>query len=166
MIVSLLVAMDERGGIGLRGGLPWRLSADLKRFKTLSMGHHLIMGRKTWESIGRVLPGRTLIVVTRNHKYRASGCLVAYSLEEALALAESRGEGEAFVIGGGEIFTLALPLADRIYLTNVHAVVEADVFFPEFDLSEWRVVDQVEQAPNEVNQYPFTYLRLDRIPAD
>lgn len=163
MIVSLLVALDERNGIGLRGGLPWHLAADLKRFKALSMGHHLIMGRKTWDSIGRALPGRTSIIISHDPEYQAEGCLVAHSLDEGLSLAESRGEEEAFVIGGGEIFALALPLADRIYLTRVHAVVAADTFFPEFDTSEWRVVEQAKQPQDEKNQYPFTFYRLDRI---
>ena len=163
MIVSLLVAMDERNGIGLRGGLPWRLSADLKRFKAITMGHHLLMGRVTWDSIGGVLPGRTMIVITRNPDYHPEGCLVTHSLEEALALVKSRGETEAFVIGGGQIFALALPLADRIYLTRVRAEVEVDVYFPAFDLREWRVVEQVSQEPDEKNQYPFTYYRLHRV---
>lgn len=163
MIISLLVAMDERNGIGLLGGLPWHLSADLKRFKALSMGNHLIMGRVTWESIGRALPGRTTIVITRDPDYRPGGVLVAHSLEEALDIAESRGEDEAFVIGGGQIFALALPLADRFYLTRVHAVVEADTFFPKFDLNEWRVVEKAEHPQDDKNQYPSTYYRLEQL---
>ena len=162
MIVSLLVAMDEGRGIGKEGKIPWRLSADLRRFKALTMGHHILMGRKTYESIGRPLPGRTSIVITRNPDYQAEGCLVALSLEEALRLAEAGDEDEAFVIGGGEIFALALPLANRIYLTRVHTRKECDVFFPTIDLSEWTELERVEQSVNEKNQFPFTYLALER----
>ncbi len=107
--------MDEIGGIGKDNGLPWHLSSDLKRFKQLTMGHHLIMGRKTYETIGKPLPGRITIVITRNLQYQAEGCLVAPSLEKALDLARGNGETETFIAGGGEIFAIALPLADRIY---------------------------------------------------
>ena len=140
MIVSLIVAMDERGGIGLRNRVPWHLPTDLKRFKALTMGHHLIVGRKTYESIGRALPGRTMIIVTRSKDYRAEACWVVSSLPEALRLAEERGETEAFIGGGGSIYAQALPVADRIYLTRVHVVVEADVVFPVWEEDGWRVV--------------------------
>jgi dihydrofolate reductase len=162
MIVSLLVAMDEGGGIGKEGKIPWRLSADLRRFKSLTMGHFILMGRKTYESIGRPLPGRASVVITHNPAYQAEGCLVAYSLEEALRLAETGSESEAFVIGGGEIFVLALPVANRIYLTRVHARTDCDVFFPALDFSEWRELDRIEQEANEKNQFSFTYQVLER----
>lgn len=162
MIVSLLVAMDEQRGIGVDGRLPWHLSDDLKRFKALSMGHHLIMGRKTWESIGRPLPGRVTIVVTRNPNYTAEGCLVAHSLEEALALAQAGGEDEIFVIGGGEIFAQALPLADRIYLTRVHTTSAVDVSFPEFDLEDWNAVESSEHPADGKNDFPTTFQVLER----
>jgi dihydrofolate reductase len=162
LIVSLLVAMDERRGIGVNNRLPWHLSTDLRRFKALTMGHHLIMGRKTFESIGKPLPGRTTIVVTRNPDYRLESCLIAASLDEALAMAEARGEEEAFVIGGAEIFAGALPLADRIYLTQVHACVETDVFFPEFDRTEWVEIESSFQPADQNNEHPSTYRRLER----
>ncbi len=114
----MIVAMDEAGGIGKGGGLAWHLSADLKNFKAVTMGHHLIVGRKTYELIGKALPGRTMIIVTHNRIFSAEGCLVTYTLEEALALAEQSGESEVFIGGGGEIFAQALPLAQRIYLTR------------------------------------------------
>ena len=160
MIISLIVAMDEMGGIGKDNRLPWHLSSDLKRFKQLTLGHHLLMGRKTYETIGRPLPGRTTIVITRNPQYQAAGCLVAPSLEEALGLARENGETEAFIAGGGEIFTLALPLADRIYLTRVHAQVEADVFFPPFSLEGWRQIETIEQPADEKNDYPAKFILL------
>jgi dihydrofolate reductase len=162
VIISLLVAMDERRGIGVDNRLPWRLSADLQRFKALTMGHHLIMGRRTYESIGRPLPGRTTVVLTRNPAFRPEGCLVAGSLEAALALAEGRGETEAFVVGGSAVFAAALPLAQRIYLTQVHALTPADVFFPAFDRSAWVEREMVYQPADEKNEYAFTFRLLER----
>jgi dihydrofolate reductase len=162
VIISLIVAMDEQGGIGRGGQLPWHLSADLKRFKALTMGHHLIMGRITCESIGRALPGRTSIIVTRAVDYQFPGCLVVGSLEEALELAESRGESEVFITGGGQIYRLALSLANRIYLTRVHIVAGCDVFFPEFDGDCWKDVEPVIQAMDRKNSYPFTFHVLER----
>lgn len=162
MIVSLIVAMDENRGIGLRNRLPWRLASDLKRFRELTMGHHLIAGRKTYESIGRPLPGRQMIIVTRDRNYRASGCLMVHSPDEAFRLAAERGEREAFVIGGAEIYAQALPQADRLYLTQVHAQVQADVFFPEFAEDEWQEVSRNFHAADEKNQYDFTFRELRR----
>ncbi|MBN1145992.1 MAG: dihydrofolate reductase [Anaerolineales bacterium] len=162
MIISLIVAMDEKGGIGKDGSIPWRLSADLKLFKQTTMGHHLVMGRLTYESIGHPLPGRTNIVVTRNPDYQAPGCLLAHSVAAALALAESRGETEVFVIGGGQIYSLALRLADRIYLSRVHAQVDCDVFFPEFDERDWVEMESAFYPADEKNQYPFTFQLLGR----
>ena len=163
MIISIIVAMDEQRGIGHHGSLPWRLATDLRRFKTITMGHHLIMGRKTYQSIRRPLPGRTMIVVTRNPAYRPEGCLVVKSLHEGLQLAEERGETEALVIGGGEIYAQALPLAKRIYLTTVHASIPADVFFPLLDEEGW-IALQVEFIPaGEKDAYPSTFRILERL---
>lgn len=162
MIVSLLVAMDEKRGIGKDNLLPWRLSADLRRFKELTMSHHIIMGRKTFESIGRQLPGRVMVVITRNTGYHMPGCLIAHSLDEALALAAERGETEAFVIGGGEIFIPALRVADRIYLTLVHADLPVDVFFPAFSLDDWSVEESIIHPADEKNEYPSTFYLLVR----
>jgi dihydrofolate reductase len=162
MIVSLIVAVDNNGGIGIRGQLPWRLSSDLQRFKKLTMGHHLIMGRKTHESIGRPLPGRTTIVVTRNSDYHPDGCLVASSLSEALSIAEQRGEPEVFVIGGGEIFQEIIDRADRIYLTRVITVLEADTYFPTLRTEEWEVVESSFHFADEKNEFASTYTLLYR----
>ena len=162
MIVSLLVGVDEAGGIGKRGKEPWRLSDDLKRFKSLTWGHHMIMGRKTYESIGRALPGRTSIVITRNPDFQAPGCLIVSSLASALRLAEEQGEQEAFVIGGGQIFSQALPLAQRLHLTRVHANLDCDVFFPPLVEREWAVIEHSEHPADEKNEFPFTYLLLER----
>jgi dihydrofolate reductase len=162
LIISLLVAADEDGGIGVDNRLPWRLSSDLKKFKELTMGHHMIMGRKTYDSIGRPLPGRTSIVITRNPDFQAEGVLAAHSLAEALEMAQEAGEDEAFVIGGGEIFFQALTVAHRIYLTRVHVMVKADVFFPVLDLEDWEEKHAEFRAPDEKNEFPFTFYILER----
>src|SRR5499426_1224906 len=126
VIVSIIAAMDRKRGIGVDNKLPWKLSADLKRFRDLTMDHHIIVGRKTFESIGRPLPGRQTIIVTRDRNYRWEGCLVVHSVEEAISLAQSRGESEVFVCGGSEIYERSLPMAERIYLTLVDSDVVAD----------------------------------------
>ncbi len=162
MIISIIVAMDEQGGIGLRNQIPWHIPADLKRFKSLTMGHHLIVGRKTYESIGRVLPGRTMIIVTRSKDYRAEGCLVAASLQEALRLAEERGETEAFIAGGGMIYAQAMPYTDRIYLTRVHTEGEVDVYFPSWDNAHWRLIQQEDQPQTDINIPAHSFFIYER----
>jgi dihydrofolate reductase len=165
LIVSLIVAMDEQRGIGHHGSLPWRLSTDIKRFKTITMGHHLIMGRKTYETIRRPLPGRKMIIITRNRAYEADGCTIVESLDEALRLADENGEGEVLVIGGGEIYRQALPFVNRIYLTTVHAHVLADVFFPELNLDEWKETWREEVPAGEKDTYATTFRVLRRKPS-
>lgn len=160
MIISLIVAMDEKRGIGKNNQLPWRLSDDLKRFKALTMGHHIIMGRKTYESIARLLPGRTMVIVTRNPEYDVVGALVTNSLPMALEIAEKSNESEVFIVGGAEIFAEALPLADRIYLTLVHSNVDADVFFPEFDHDDWIGKETSFVDANDKNEYPMSFIDL------
>jgi dihydrofolate reductase len=155
--------MDETRGIGVEGRLPWHLPADLKRFKSLTMGHHLIMGRKTFASIGRPLPGRTTIIVTRDQSFQPEGCLVAHSLETALEFARLDLEDDVFVIGGAEIFVQAIELADRIYLTQVHSSLPADVYFPEFAAADWQETDSEYHPADEKNRYPFTYKTLERV---
>lgn len=162
MRVSLIVAMDEERGIGRRNQLPWRLSTDLRRFKALTMGHHILIGRKTWESIGRVLPGRSSIVISLQPAYSARDCHIVRSLDEGLAYAAARGEQEAFVIGGAQIYALALPRSDRIYLTRVHTTSEADIFFPELNDDEWIVVEEAFNPAGEKDEFPTTYQILDR----
>lgn len=162
MIVSLIVAMDRSGGIGKDNQVPWHLSDDLKRFKTLTMGHHIIMGRKTYESIGKNLPGRVSVVITRKPDFFEEGALVANSFEEALQLAHDAGENEAFIIGGGQIYGLALPLADRIYLTQVDTQAECDVFFPEFDLDQWVHTQTTFHEADDRNQYSYTIKTLEK----
>jgi len=138
MKISLIVAISENRVIGRNGQLPWHLSADLRRFKQITMGHHIIMGRKTFESIGRVLPGRTSIVVTRQPNYKAEGVVVAHSINEALRMAAA--DDEVFIIGGNELYRQVLPAADRMYLTLVRAVVDGDTRFVDLDYADWQLV--------------------------
>lgn len=160
MIVSLIAAMDKKRGIGLGNQLPWRLPADLKRFRELTMGHHLIVGRKTFDSIGKPLPGRQMIIVTRDCNFQAEGCLISHSPDEAIQMARRRGESEVFVIGGAEIYKQSFAFADRIYLTLIDAEVEADTFFPEFDEQKWDERETVFHPADEKNQFPFTFKLL------
>ena len=162
MIISLIVAMDEQRGIGLEGRLPWHLPADLKRFKKLTMGHHLILGRKTYESIGSPLPGRTMIIVTRNPNYQPDGCMVSRSLDTAIEFARMGMDNEAFIIGGGDLFEQSIDLADRIYLSQVHAILPADVYFPEISSDDWQETKSELVPADENNLYDFTFKILDR----
>ena len=162
MIVSLIVAVSENGVIGYQGGIPWRLPADLQMFKQTTMGHTLIVGRKTYESIGRPLPGRRMMVLSRQQDYTAAGCQVVDGLPEALELAKLHGENEAFVAGGAQVFAQALPLANRIYWTQVHADVEGDTFFPEFERDEWVEQERTEFSADGENAYGFAFSVLTR----
>ena len=162
MIVSLIVATDRNGGIGIDARLPWHLPADLKRFRELTMGHHLIVGRKTFDSIGKALPGRQMIIVTRDRSFQAKDCFVAHSVQDALELARERGEEEVLVGGGGEIYTQSVAFADRIYLTIVEAEVEADAFFPQLAAGEWIERASESHPADEKNLFPFTFKLLDR----
>jgi len=159
--LSLVVAMSRNRVIGHNGKLPWRLSADLKRFKALTMGHHIIMGRNTWESIGRPLPGRVSVVVSRNRAYVAHGAVVVNSLDEAIQLAAA--DPEVFVIGGGELYREALPLADRIYLTELPTEYPGDVFFPQLPHDEWRFGAR-EIHPAEGDQPAWSFVMCERQP--
>jgi len=161
MLISLIVAMDQKGVVGIKNTLPWRLSADLKYFKSVTMGKPIIMGRKTHESIGKPLPGRRNIVITRNRDYISAGCEICHNLAEALTLCAD--EPEAVVIGGRDIFIAAIDRADRIYLTEVHADVLGDTFFPVFDRIDWREVERTAYPADEKNEYPYSVVVLDRI---
>ena len=166
MRLAIIVAMARNRVIGRGGQLPWRLSADLKRFKSLTMGHHLIMGRKTFESIGRPLPGRTSIVLTRQTRTQphVPAVRTASSLDEAFELA--RGDEELFVVGGAEIYALAVPLAGRLYVTWVDADIEGDTFFPEFDWQRWQLVSEESHPADAKNEHPFRFAIYDRIAHD
>lgn len=162
MKLSLVVAADEAGGIGIQGRLPWKLSTDLRRFRALTTGHHILMGRRTWESIARPLPERVNIIVSANLETAPPGCLLAPTLSAGLLLARRSGENEAFVIGGAQLYAVALPLTDNIHLTRVHTRVPADVFFPPFDPAEWQVVEEIFIPAGDKDQYPSTYFHYQR----
>ena len=162
MIISIIAALDEQGGIGFENQIPWHLPADLARFKKLTMGHHLILGRKTYESIGSALPGRQMIVLTRNPDFKAPDCITAPTLDEALTLAENAGENEVFIIGGAEIYKEALPLADHLYLTVVHTRAEADAYFPQFDQTAWSVICEQDFPEDDQNPIAHTFKYLVR----
>ena len=167
MKLSMIAALAANNVIGRDNQVPWRLSTDLKRFKALTMGHHLIMGRKTYESVGRPLPGRITVVITRQPDYAAEGVQVVHTLEEAVRIAAQAGDEEAFIAGGAEIYAQAMHRADRMYLTRVHAEVEGDTWFPDFDdVSEWQLVDAEHFDADENNEYPFSFLTYDRAGAE
>ena len=154
-MISIIVATSENNVIGAKGDLPWRLSDDLKHFKAVTMGKPIVMGRKTWDSIGRPLPGRQNIVITRQEGFRAEGCDVVASVEEAIKAAGD--VDEIMVIGGSQVYELALPFAKRIYLTRVHADVEGDAFFPELDDGEWNLVSDERHRADERNEFDFSF---------
>jgi dihydrofolate reductase len=160
MKVSIIVAMTHQRVIGRGGGMPWHLPADLKRFKELTMGKPIIMGRKTFESLGRILPGRRHIVISRNQGYEAPGAEIVQSLNAGFEAAADANE--TFVIGGAEVFRQGITRADRIYITLIDAGIEGDVYFPGFDENEWQEVERVECLPDGTNIYPHTFLVLER----
>lgn len=157
--VSLIAAMAENRVIGINNRLPWHLPDDLKRFRLLTTGHTVIMGRKNYESIGKPLPQRRNIVVSRRPDYQAPGCLVVHTLDEALASASV--DSEVFVIGGADIYRQTMAIADRLYLTLVHAHVDGDTFFPEFDSDQWQETSRERHEPDERHCYARSFITYD-----
>jgi len=166
MKLSLICAMDENMVIGRNNALPWHLPEDLKYFKRTTMGKCIIMGRRTFESIGRPLPGRTNIIVTRSRDYEVENARVVDSLSDAIELAENvsfiEGVDEAFVIGGAELYRHALPYVDRLHLTMVHAEIDGDTYFPDFDVNEWEQVSREYFEADETNPYPYSICVFER----
>jgi dihydrofolate reductase len=164
MRVSVIVAVAENGVIGRGAELPWHLSNDLRRFKEITMGHTVIMGRRTWESIGRPLPGRRMVVVSRQADYRvdAADVCVVSTVGDAAQIAEAAGDAEAFVIGGAELYRAALPQANRVYLTRVHTHVTGDTFFPEISWNEWRLIESNICQADDKNDHPHTFEIYER----
>lgn len=159
--ISLVVAMTRNRVIGRDGGMPWHLPDELKHFKAVTLDHPIVMGRNTHESIGRALPGRPNIVVTRNRDYTAEGCRVAHSLDEALL--DCAEWEEVMIIGGGQLYREALPQADRIHLTLIDVELEGDTFFPEIDMAEWQEAELDTHSADERHEYAYRCLQLDRI---
>lgn len=161
--LSIIAAMDRNRVIGVDNRLPWRLPADLAHFKALTMGHHMVMGRKTYESLpgGKPLPGRTSVIVTRDAAFGAPGCVVVHSLDEAVAACE--GDDEAFFIGGADMYRQALDVAQRMYLTEVKTAVDGDAWFPAFDRTVWREVARMSCLADEKNPHDYDFVVFDRV---
>jgi len=156
--LSMIVAVAHDGVIGVNNTLPWHLPEDLKRFRALTMGHHIIMGRKTYDSLGRLLPGRTTVIVTRNENYKVEGALVAHSLEAAIALCED--DEEVFLIGGAELYQAGLKLAHKLYITEIELDVVGDSFFPKLVSTEWQETEREAHTSEKGLKFSYvTYLR-------
>lgn len=166
MKISIVVAVADNNAIGAKGKLLWRLSKDMQYFKEVTWGHHVLMGRKTWDSIPpkfSPLPGRTNIIVTRQEGFVCEGCLVVKNVEEGIELARNSGEQELMIIGGGEIYKQALPFTNKIYLTKVHhTFADADTFFPELDLEQWTTLNAEWNMADEKNEFDFEFIVLER----
>ncbi len=162
-VISLIAAMAKNRAIGIENRLPWRLPADLQHFKRLTLGKPILMGRRTWESLPGLLPQRPHIVITRDTQYLAEGATVVHTIESALAAAGD--VPEVMVVGGAHFYQQMLPLADQLYLTEVEVDVKGDAFFPEFDLSDWRLLSRETNQPDEKNGFAYTFLTYQRTSA-
>lgn len=160
MIKSIIVAKADNDVIGKDNKLVWHMPNDLKHFKNTTMGHHIIMGRKTFESQKKALPGRTSIVITRNKGFKAEGCLIVHSLEEAYDLGLKNRQEEVFILGGAEIYTLAMDSADKMYLTEIKAEFEGDTYFPKIDYSKWTEIKREDFDADEKNPHPYSFVEL------
>lgn len=159
-MVTIIAAAGENNALGKDNGLVWHLPDDFKRFKKLTTGHHIIMGRKTFESFPQPLPDRTHVVITRRDNFKKEGIVTVHSLERAIDI--SKGDSEAFVIGGGEIYKMAMQVADKIELTRIHGTFEADTFFPEINEEYWELKKEEFHEKDEKHKYAFTYLTYIR----
>ena len=167
MLVSAIVAMSKEGIIGIDNTIPWRLSGDMRYFKRTTMGHHIIMGRKSFDSIGKPLPKRTNIVLTRNPFLAISGCLVVHDIEEALTIAYDNQEEETFIVGGAEIYKLAWNYLDKLYITRVHANIDHNkdqdvVHFPTFKPENWKLISEEHRKSDEKNEYDYSFEIYER----
>lgn len=159
-MITIIAAAGEKNELGKENDLVWHLPDDFRRFKKLTTGHHILMGRKTLESFPKLLPDRTHVVITRDRTYHREGVIIVHSLQEALQKAEK--DNQPFIIGGGEIYKLGLPVTDRIELTRVHGTFDADTFFPEIDPDTWELVAKEKHTTDEKHAYSFTYLTYER----
>ncbi len=162
MIISIIVAISQNGVIGKQNQLPWHLPGDLKYFKSLTTGHSIIMGRKTFESIGKALPNRTNYVISTQQNFQAAGCITMHSVQEAIEHASACHETEVFIIGGAGIFEVSAHLANRFYLTKVEAVVDGDVHFPYPDTNKWTLLSEESNVADSKNEYPYTFCVYER----
>ena len=160
MKISIIVAFDENKLIGKDNRLPWHLPADLKHFKTLTMGHHMIMGRKTYDSIGKPLPGRVSIVVTRQQQLQIDDCVIVNTLEDAIKKCE--GQDEVFIIGGAEIFKSVLPITTNLYITQIHYAFDGDTYFPDISETEWQETSREKHFADEKNNWDYSFINYSR----
>ncbi len=164
MKISIIVAQALNKGIGFDNKLMWRQSADLKRFKELTTGHTIVMGRKTFDSIGKPLPNRKNIIISRNADLKIEGCIVVNSIESALQLAQNESESDVFIIGGGEIYALTLPISNTLYVTEINTdLKEADAFFPEIDKTVWKIDSSESFKSDEKNQFDYQFINYSKI---
>jgi len=163
MIISCIVAVARNGVIGQDNEIPWYLPADLGYFKRVTMGHCVLMGRNCYASIGRPLPKRTNIIITRDPFFISSACLVARSIPEALHMAHETGDEEAFIIGGGQIYEQSVAYWDKLYLTEVDADIPGDVYFPALDMSEWKLISESKHLKDEKNQYDYSFKIFEKL---
>jgi dihydrofolate reductase len=162
MIISCIVAVAHNNVIGKDNDMPWHLPADLQYFKQKTMGHHIILGRQNFLAIGRPLPGRTNIILTRNRAFACSNCIVAHSIEEALTIAHKNGEEEVFIIGGGKIYEQTKSYWERLYLTEINLKTDGDVFFPEMNWENWQLVREDKYLKDEKNHYDYSFKIFER----
>jgi len=162
-MISLIVAMDKNKVIGVNNQLPWHLPADLKYFKKVTTGHPIVMGRKTRDSIGRNLPNRENVIITRNPDYQCEDCTVLHSIDEFYEWSNAHAEDEIFIIGGAELFSETIKKTDRLYITKIDAEFEGDTFFPALDWQEWQVVSEQKGIVDEKNIYPHTFFVYERV---
>lgn len=162
MVISQIAAASTNNVIGLQNRLPWNMPKDMAYFKNTTWGHFIITGRKNYEAEGRALPGRKNIILTRNKNFTAADATVVHDLETAIAIAIDGDEEELFIVGGEEIYRLALPFTHRIYLTRIHAIIEGDTFYPEIDPEIWKEVSRVEHKKDTLNPYDYDFLVFER----
>ena len=163
MTISHIVAVSENNVIGKNNQLPWYMPADMEYFKNTTWGHYVIMGRKSYEAEGKALAGRTNIVITRNNHYYIPDGIVVQSIEEAFRIPEQKGENEIFIIGGGELYKQSLEITNKVYLTRIHTICEGDVFYPELDRKNWKIVKKEFHLNDQKNPFSYTYFIFERI---
>lgn len=163
MIISCIVATGHHNVIGKDNDIPWYLPADLKYFKKITTGHHVIMGRNCYRSIGRPLPNRTNIILSRDPFFISSNCLIARDIIQALEMSYENGESEVFIIGGGKVYEQTVDLWDKLYLTEVDLDVEGDVFFPAIDMHDWKLIYEEHHDPDEKNEFPYCFKVMEKI---
>ena len=163
MIISQIVAVSLNNVIGVNRGLPWHMPSDLKYFREKTLGHHIVMGRRNYEAEGKALPDRVNIVLTRNPDYQIPDGMVVHKLEDAVEIARKAGESELFIVGGEEIYRLAMPFTDRIYLTRIHVEVEGDTFYPGLDMKIWKEVSRISNKKDDRNPFDYDFLVYERL---